>query len=107
MFNTEKDKLNVLEAYENCSSETLRKYFGENSRVKIMEAPNPEEIIWENFNLPKKKRIFRTILGWLFSLIVLVAVFIVFYFILIEKSTLLEHAAEKLAEHPDDAKLQS
>lgn len=72
-----------------------------------MEAPNPEEIIWENFNLPKKKRIIRTILGWLFSLIVLVAVFIVFYFILIEKSTLLEHAAEKLAEHPDDSKLQN
>lgn len=37
----------------------------------------------------------------------LVAVFIVFYFILVEKSKLLEHAGEKLAEYPDDQTYQT
>lgn len=48
-----------------------------------------------------------TIAGWTMSVAVLVAVFVVFYFILVEKSLLLERAAEKLAENPEEADLQT
>lgn len=82
-MNTEQDKEKVIKVFSNKKKEDLRKYFGNYCHLRVDEAPNPEEIIWENFNLPKKKRIIRVILGWILSIIVLVAVFVVFYFVLV------------------------
>ena len=41
-------------------------------------------------NIPKKERRFRKIVGWFLSILVLAIVFVIFFFIMVEKAKLLE-----------------
>ena len=50
--------------------------------MKVIQAPEPQEIIWENSNVPENRRILLKILGWGLSFFVLFAVAVVFYFLL-------------------------
>lgn len=68
----------------------------------MREAPEPEEIVWQNANLSKKKRVMFTLLGWSLSFIVLVVLFVIFFFILQAKAENLSHALYNLEKYPDD-----
>ena len=46
-------------------------------------------------NIPKKERRFRKIAGWLLSILVLAIVFVIFFFIMVEKAKLLEKSLYK------------
>lgn len=56
-------------------------------------------------NLKKKDRVIRKLAGWLLSLLVLVVVTIAFFFIMIEKSSILEEAFKHY--HSDPVRYQS
>ena len=49
-------------------------------------------------NIPKKERRFRKIAGWLLSILVLAIVFVIFFFIMVEKAKLLEKSLYKDAD---------
>jgi hypothetical protein len=58
-------------------------FFGmQGSEVDVSEAPEPREIIWENFNYPSSKRFGRILLGWTLSALFIAFITVIFYFIL-------------------------
>ena len=75
--------------------------------MKIKEAPEPKEILWNNINVSKKKKIALRLLGWGLSLLSLVIVTIIFYFILVEKAYNLIDKYEYYKAHKDDSTAKS
>jgi hypothetical protein len=56
------------------------------------EAPEPKEINWEHINYPEHKRVGRMIAGWILTTLFLGAITVVFFFLLSEKSILIEES---------------
>lgn len=62
-------------------------YFGIfDGSIKIKEAPEPNEIIWEYVNYPMEKRLGRRVIGWLLTIAFLAVVTVAFYFLLLAKT---------------------
>lgn len=62
--------------------------------IEFGDAPEPKEIKWEHINYPDHKRVGRMIVGWLMTSLFLLTITILFFFLLSEKSTLIEHSFE-------------
>ena len=83
VFNTDDEKDKILKEFSEINPSVIGPYFGPGSEnIKIKEAPEPKEILWNNINVPQSKKIMLRILGWGLSLLVLVIVTIAFYFML-------------------------
>jgi hypothetical protein len=50
--------------------------------VYILEAPEPTEIHWQNVNLPKRVRLFKTFVSYFLSVLTLAGIFTIIFFIL-------------------------
>ena len=84
-----------MEEFEKLNPDVLIHHFGQGGEnISLDEAAEPKEIIWENMNLPKPKRTRRKLIGWGLSLLVLVIVTVIFYFILRAKTELVVSAIE-------------
>lgn len=55
--------------------------------VTLDEAPDPREIIWDNINYPKYKRLLRVILGWALSIVFVAIILVPFYFLVDYKAS--------------------
>jgi hypothetical protein len=93
---TEDDKDAILEGFEDLSEEQVRQAFGlaegEPCEVGMKEAPEPKEINWEHINYPEHKRVGRMIAGWALATLFLGSITTVFFFLLSEKSILIEES---------------
>ena len=91
IFDTDEEKEEIISEFKEIKHGQYWKYFGENaSSIYLEEAPEPKEILWENINYPRKRRYARIFVGWLLSVLFVASVTVIFYFILVEKSELLE-----------------
>lgn len=63
--------------------------------VTLKTAPNPKEIIWENFTSPKNQRWYKILLGWALSILFLGSVTVIFYFLNSAKGQRLDQSVHK------------
>ena len=64
------------------------------------EAAEPKEIIWENMNLSKSQRVKKKLLGWGLSLLVIIVITVIFYFVIEQKTILFIHTLDNYHEDP-------
>lgn len=78
------------------SEEKLREVFhispDDECNIEFKDVPEPKEINWQHINEPDHKRVVRMILGWMMTSLFLLTITVLFFFLLSEKSTLIEHA---------------
>ena len=90
-----------MERFKQLSEKEVKLAFelGEDEECNIMmgEAPEPKEINWEHINYPEQKRLGRMIVGWIATTLFLASITVIFFFLLSEKSLLIEHSLEDTA----------
>ena len=71
--------------------EALRQLFDdeEADEMVIMEAPEPNEIIWEHININRSTRWIRQIIGWVLAVLLITVITVAIYFLLQLKASLL------------------
>ncbi len=74
----------------------MREAFGiaadEECNVGMEEAPEPKEINWEHINYPEHRRVGRMFAGWALTTLFLGSITVFFFFLLSEKSILIEES---------------
>lgn len=73
----------------------------------MKEAPEPREILWDNINVSNSNKILYKLVGWGLSILLLLLVTLIFYFIMEKKALALIEAIEGLHKHPHDKKYES
>ena len=71
------------------------------TKVRIEDAPEPEEIIWHHINTQRSTKRVRFVLGWVFTFLFMAAITGLFYLVIKEKSLIVEHASELLHEEKE------
>ena len=72
----------------------------------MTQAPQPRQIIWSNLHYSFTNKLIRNVIGWTITFILLFIITIIFFFVLKEKSVLLQHAVENIAHDPDRFRVQ-
>lgn len=91
----------------------------EECNIEFEEAPEPKEINWEHINYPDHHRLGRQVIGWLLTSLFLATITVIFFFVLSEKSKLIEesfaearrlsesHSSESTSDHSDHSQYQA
>ena len=71
-----------MEEFPKKDKKVLQKYFNWMAdEITLKAAPDPQEIIWENFSNAKSQRWFKVLIGWALSILFLGSVTVIFYFL--------------------------
>ena len=93
---TEDEKEEIIVKFKELSEDKVREAFEikeeEECNIEFDEAPEPKEINWEHINYPDHHRLGRQIIGWLLTSLFLASITVVFFFVLSEKSKLIEQS---------------
>lgn len=102
IFHSERNKIDFQEKFREVGQVHTESIFGvENNSILMEQAPEPREIIWENIKYESTRK-YSILLGWTLSILFLIVIWIVYFYLQELKSKFIESSMHSNAD-PDKA----